>query len=67
MKIFPAIDLMNNCCVRLRQGRAQDATVYSTDPVATARDWEAAGGGFLHVVDLDGAFQGRPRDRKSVV
>jgi len=66
MKIFPAIDLMNNCCVRLRQGRAQDATVYSTDPVATARDWEAAGGGFLHVVDLDGAFQGRPRHTETI-
>ena len=61
MKIYPAIDLMNGCCVRLRQGRADQATVYSDDPVATALRWEREGGGFLHLVDLDGAFAGEPR------
>ena len=61
MKIYPAIDLMNGRCVRLRQGRADQATVYSDDPVATALRWEREGGGFLHLVDLDGAFAGKPR------
>jgi len=61
MIIFPAIDLMNNCCVRLRQGKADNATIYSTDPVAMAERWEREGGDFLHVVDLDGAFAGEPR------
>jgi len=46
--------------VRLRQGRAEDATVYGDDPVAMARQWEERGATYLHVVDLDGAFQGRP-------
>ncbi|MGI6496137.1 MAG: 1-(5-phosphoribosyl)-5-[(5-phosphoribosylamino)methylideneamino]imidazole-4-carboxamide isomerase [Kiritimatiellia bacterium] len=61
MIIFPAIDLKDGHCVRLRQGRADDATVYSDDPVAMARQWEDAGAEALHVVDLDGAFQGGPR------
>ena len=46
--------------MRLRQGRAEDAVVYSADPVAVARRWESEGAKYLHVVDLDGAFQGRP-------
>jgi phosphoribosylformimino-5-aminoimidazole carboxamide ribotide isomerase len=58
--IFPAIDLKEGRCVRLRQGRADEVTVYSGDPVDMARQWEAAGATYLHVVDLDGAFQGRP-------
>jgi phosphoribosylformimino-5-aminoimidazole carboxamide ribotide isomerase len=58
--ILPAIDLKDGCCVRLRQGRAEEAKVYSEDPVAMARQWEAEGAEYLHVVDLDGAFQGRP-------
>ena len=61
MKIYPAIDLMGGKCVRLRQGRADQATVYSDDPVAMALRWEREGGGFLHLVDLDGAFAGEPR------
>lgn len=60
MKIYPAIDLKDGKCVRLRQGRADAVTVYSDDPVATARRWAEAGGDWLHVVDLDGAFQGHP-------
>jgi len=60
MIIIPAIDLRNGRCVRLRQGRADDETVYSEDPVAMARHWAAQGARYLHVVDLDGAFQGRP-------
>lgn len=58
MLLYPAIDLMNGQAVRLRQGRAEDKTVYSDDPVAVAHEWEARGGDWLHVVDLDAAFTG---------
>lgn len=58
--VIPAIDLRGGRCVRLRQGRAEDETVFSEDPVATARDWRGQGATRLHVVDLDGAFAGRP-------
>ncbi len=61
MIILPAIDLKDGCCVRLRQGRADDTTVYSDDPPAMARQWLAQGAQALHVVDLDGAFAGTPR------
>jgi phosphoribosylformimino-5-aminoimidazole carboxamide ribotide isomerase len=60
MLILPAIDLKDGKCVRLRQGRAEQSTVYGDDPVAMARRWEAEGARYLHVVDLDGAFGGRP-------
>jgi phosphoribosylformimino-5-aminoimidazole carboxamide ribotide isomerase len=60
MLIIPAIDLKDGRCVRLRQGRADEVKVYSADPVQTARQWAARGAHYLHVVDLDGAFQGRP-------
>ncbi len=58
--IWPAIDLRGGRCVRLRQGRAADETVYGEDPPAMARRWAAEGARGLHVVDLDGAFEGRP-------
>ena len=61
MTILPAIDLKGGKCVRLRQGRADDVTVYGDDPAAQARDWREQGGRELHVVDLDGAFAGEPR------
>ncbi len=61
MNILPAIDLMDNCCVRLKQGRADQRTVYSTDPVAQAMTFREAGAKHLHVVDLDGAFAGTPK------
>ena len=61
MVILPAIDLKGGKCVRLRQGRADDVTVYGDDPAAQARDWREQGGRELHVVDLDGAFAGTPR------
>jgi phosphoribosylformimino-5-aminoimidazole carboxamide ribotide isomerase len=61
MTILPAIDLKDGRCVRLRQGRAEDETVYSADPVAQAKDWRDQGATELHVVDLDGAFSGEPR------
>lgn len=59
-EIVPAVDLKAGRCVRLMQGRADAETVFSDDPVAMARQWQSAGAGRLHVVDLDGAFQGRP-------
>jgi len=59
-EIVPAVDLKAGRCVRLRQGRADAETVFSDDPVAMARRWQDAGARRLHVVDLDGAFAGRP-------
>jgi phosphoribosylformimino-5-aminoimidazole carboxamide ribotide isomerase len=64
--IVPAIDLRGGRCVRLRQGRAEDETVFSDDPVATARRWQSQGAARLHVVDLDGAFAGRPAQTELV-
>ena len=61
MIILPAIDLKDGKCVRLRQGRADDVTVYGDDPAQQARDWADQGGRELHVVDLDGAFAGTPK------
>ena len=58
--ILPAVDLKGGKCVRLRQGRADDETVYGEDPAAQAREWARQGAAWLHVVDLDGAFQGKP-------
>jgi phosphoribosylformimino-5-aminoimidazole carboxamide ribotide isomerase len=60
MLLIPAIDLKEGRCVRLRQGRMDDATVFSDDPVATAERWAEGGARRLHIVDLDGAFAGRP-------
>ena len=56
--VLPAVDLKGGKCVRLRQGRADDATVYGEDPVAQAREWARQGAAWLHVVDLDAAFAG---------
>ena len=66
MVILPAIDLKDGKCVRLRQGRADDVTVYGDDPAAQARDWRAQGGAELHVVDLDGAFAGARRHADAI-
>jgi phosphoribosylformimino-5-aminoimidazole carboxamide ribotide isomerase len=59
--VVPAIDLRGGRCVRLREGRLDAETVFSDDPLATAGRWVAAGAERLHVVDLDGAFAGAPR------
>ncbi len=66
MLLLPAIDLMAGEVVRLRQGMADQKTVYSSDPAAQARKWEAEGGDFLHVVDLDAAFTGEQRNLEVV-
>lgn len=60
MLLIPAIDLKDGKCVRLRQGRMEDDTVFSDDPVAVAEHWVEAGARRLHLVDLNGAFAGRP-------
>ncbi len=62
MFIIPAIDLKDGNCVRLLQGKKDAVTVYSRDPVATAKKWESAGAKILHVVDLDGAFTGHQKN-----
>jgi phosphoribosylformimino-5-aminoimidazole carboxamide ribotide isomerase len=61
MLVIPAIDLQGGVCVRLVQGRADQASVVAENPVETALRWQQAGARLLHMVDLDGAFQGRPR------
>jgi phosphoribosylformimino-5-aminoimidazole carboxamide ribotide isomerase len=58
--IYPAIDIRDGKCVRLVQGDYHRETVYNEDPVSVARDWEAQGGRWIHLVDLDGAKAGRP-------
>ncbi|MBG7602297.1 MAG: 1-(5-phosphoribosyl)-5-[(5-phosphoribosylamino)methylideneamino]imidazole-4-carboxamide isomerase [Gammaproteobacteria bacterium] len=60
MLIIPAIDLKDGKCVRLRQGRMEDDTVFSDDPVSMAKRWVDAGARRLHLVDLNGAFEGEP-------
>ena len=66
MHVIPAVDLRGGKCVRLLQGRRDRQTVYSSDPVAVARAWEQAGARRLHVVDLDGAFTGRPQNQELI-
>jgi phosphoribosylformimino-5-aminoimidazole carboxamide ribotide isomerase len=61
MIVIPAVDLRDGRCVRLREGRSDSETVFSDDPVATALRWISLGAPRLHVVDLDGAFAGGPR------
>ena len=66
MILLPAIDLMSGEVVRLRQGKAEEKTVYSSDPAAFARRWQQEGGDYLHIVDLDAAFTGEQRNLDSV-
>ena len=66
MILLPAIDLMSGEVVRLRQGKADQKTVYSSDPAAFARRWQEEGGDYLHIVDLDAAFSGELRNLDSV-
>ena len=58
MRIFPAIDLRNGKCVNLIQGRADAETIFSEDPISVAESWADQGAEYLHLVDLDGAFEG---------
>lgn len=66
MIIFPAIDLREGRCVRLLQGRKEDETVYSDNPAEMAKKFQDEGAEYLHVVDLDGAFVGRPQNQKVI-
>lgn len=67
MIVIPAIDLKGGRCVRLRQGRMDDETVYGEDPVAVAEHWAALGAQRLHLVDLDGAVRGEPAHEQTVL
>ena len=66
MLIIPAIDLKDGNCVRLKQGRMEDDTIFSSDPVAMALNWQKQGARFLHIVDLNGAFAGEPINREII-
>ena len=66
MILFPAIDLKDGACVRLLRGRMEDATLYNPDPAAQARAFADAGSRWLHIVDLDGAFAGKPVNAAAV-
>ena len=66
MLLIPAIDLKDGHCVRLKQGDMDDATVFSEDPSAMALHWHAQGARRLHLVDLNGAFAGKPKNEKVV-
>jgi phosphoribosylformimino-5-aminoimidazole carboxamide ribotide isomerase len=65
MKIYPAVDILNGQAVRLRQGRKDDVTVYGR-PLEMAQRWAQAGAEWLHVVDLDGAFEGSPQNHPAI-
>jgi len=64
--VYPAIDLKQGRCVRLRQGRMDDATIYAEDPSGVAERFAKAGARWLHLVDLDGAVQGRPQNQEAI-
>ena len=65
MNLYPAIDIYQGNAVRLRQGRREEATVYGS-PLEMARRWTRSGARWLHVIDLDGAFEGRPRNTDAI-
>lgn len=66
MIIFPAIDLKNGKAVRLKQGKANEQSIFSEDPISMALHWQALGAEFLHLIDLDGAFSGESRNAELV-
>ena len=66
MLLIPAIDLKDGRCVRLRQGRMDDETVFSNDPLEVAQRWVDAGATRLHMVDLNGAFEGKPVNASAI-
>ena len=62
MRIIPAVDIKGGKAVRLVQGRADQETIYDDDPVRAGQRWVDSGAGRIHIVDLDGAFEGRPKN-----
>ncbi|MDE8344320.1 MAG: HisA/HisF-related TIM barrel protein, partial [Acidocella sp.] len=66
LTLYPAIDLKDGACVRLKRGEMDQATIYADDPGAQAAAWEALGFAWIHVVDLNGAFAGKPVNAEAV-
>lgn len=66
MIIFPAVDIKDGLCVRLVQGKKEEQTVYGRDPAKMAMEWAGQGAEWLHIVDLDGAFSGIPRNQEII-
>ena len=66
MIVIPAIDLKNGKCVRLREGKMDEETVFSEDPISTAGSWFSQGAEILHIVDLDGAVNGQPMNQEVI-
>lgn len=66
MIIFPALDLQNGNAVRLAQGKRDNSTIYGTDPLTIAKQWQATGSEWLHIVDLDGAFDGASQNSEII-
>lgn len=66
MLIIPAIDLKEGKCVRLEQGLMEKNTIFNSNPAAQAMDWQNQGAELLHIVDLDGAFAGEPKNRSAI-
>ena len=66
MIVIPAIDLKNGKCVRLREGKMDEETVFSEDPISTAGSWFSQGAEILHIIDLDGAVQGKPMNQEII-
>ena len=66
MIVIPAIDLKNGKCVRLREGKMDEETIFSEDPISTAGSWFSQGAEILHIVDLDGAVNGKPMNQEII-
>jgi len=64
--VIPAIDLKNGKCVRLREGKMDEETIFSEDPISTAGSWFSQGAEILHIVDLDGAVNGQPMNQEII-
>lgn len=66
MKIIPAVDIRRGKCVRLKKGKIEDETVYYSDPLQSVNNWVEQGAKRLHIVDLDGAFEGKPQNQSKI-
>ena len=66
MIVIPAIDLKNGKCVRLREGKMEEETIFSENPISTAGSWFSQGAEILHIVDLDGAVEGKPMNQEII-
>ncbi|HHT96624.1 MAG TPA: 1-(5-phosphoribosyl)-5-[(5-phosphoribosylamino)methylideneamino]imidazole-4-carboxamide isomerase [Clostridiales bacterium] len=66
MKLFPAIDIKNGQCVRLKQGKFHEVSIYSDSPAEIAKTWESQGASYIHIVDLDGALLGQSANDEAI-